>query len=127
MQPVPQTDHDPLGMTPEQMRELGYRTVDLLVSQLADDSIPAMRRGAAGDLRARLGGSAPPAPREWGELLEQVEGDVLSFMSRLALRVPQFRPPVPSNRALDWPIPSELAPRPWQECRQPAHERARQS
>ena len=84
MQPVPQTDHDPLGMTPEQMRELGYRTVDLLVSQLADESIPAMRRGAASDLRARLGGPAPPAPREWGELLEQVEGDVLSFMSRLA-------------------------------------------
>jgi hypothetical protein len=31
---------DPLELTREQMRELGYRTIDLLVDQLSDRSIP---------------------------------------------------------------------------------------
>ena len=75
---------DPLGLTPEQMRELGYRTVDLLVDQLTDRSIPAMRRGDPGELRRRLGGGPPSAPRPWSELMDQTALDVLGPMSRLA-------------------------------------------
>jgi aromatic-L-amino-acid/L-tryptophan decarboxylase len=77
-------DGDPLAMTPEQMREVGHRTVDLLISQLTDRSIPAMRRGDARDLRARLAGPPPAGGRDWEGLLEQLEDDVLRFMSRLA-------------------------------------------
>lgn len=75
---------DPLCCSPDVMREIGYRTVDLLVDQLTDHSIPAMRRGAGDELRRRL--QAPPtaAPRDWERLLEQVERDVLTPMSRLA-------------------------------------------
>jgi glutamate/tyrosine decarboxylase-like PLP-dependent enzyme len=66
------------------MREIGYRTVDLLIDQLTDPAIPAMRRGAGTELRRRL--SAPPsaAPRRWDELLDLLERDVLAPMSRLS-------------------------------------------
>jgi glutamate/tyrosine decarboxylase-like PLP-dependent enzyme len=77
-------DRDPLGLSAEAMRTLGYRTVDLLVEQLTDPQIPAMRRGRGEDLRARLLAPASEQPREWDELLAQLEHDVLTPMSRLA-------------------------------------------
>ena len=66
------------------MREIGYRTIDLLVDQLRDPAIPAMRRGVGKDLRRRLMVAPPEEPREWDELLGQLERDVLTPMSRLA-------------------------------------------
>ncbi|HEY3727436.1 MAG TPA: aminotransferase class I/II-fold pyridoxal phosphate-dependent enzyme [Solirubrobacteraceae bacterium] len=75
---------DPLGLTAEQLRDLGYRTVDLLVSQLTDPSLPAMRRGDPGELRRRLSGPPPQTPRNWPDLLQQTADDVLGPMSRLA-------------------------------------------
>jgi aromatic-L-amino-acid/L-tryptophan decarboxylase len=75
---------DPLALTSEQIRDLGYRAVDLLADQLSDRSIPAMTRGDPAELRARLGGPPPDQPRDWGELLEQTACDVLGPMSRLA-------------------------------------------
>src|SRR5215208_988263 len=66
------------------MRAIGYRTVDLLVDQLTDADIPAMRRGSAEDLRRRLMAPASDEPRPWDELLYQLEHDVLGPMSRLA-------------------------------------------
>src|SRR4051794_17387299 len=66
------------------MREIGYRTVDLLVDQLSDSEIPAMRRGSGDDLRRRLMAPASDEPRPWNELLDQLEHDVLGPMSRLA-------------------------------------------
>jgi glutamate/tyrosine decarboxylase-like PLP-dependent enzyme len=77
-------DRDPLGLTPEQLRELGYRTIDLLVEQLTDPSIPAMRRFLPGDLRRRLSGPPPTQPRTWPDILRQTADDVLAPMSRLA-------------------------------------------
>jgi hypothetical protein len=41
----------PLAVTPEQMREIGYQTVDLPVDQLTDISIAAMCRGDPNALR----------------------------------------------------------------------------
>lgn len=75
---------DPLGLTAEQLRDLGYRTVDLLVDQLTDRSLPAMRRGDPAELRERLSGPPPAGPRPWPELLTQTADDVLGPMSRLA-------------------------------------------
>jgi hypothetical protein len=66
------------------MRELGYRTIDLLVDELSNLSAPAVRRGSPGALRAALGGPPPEHPRPWEELLRQVHGDVLSAISRVA-------------------------------------------
>src|SRR5215210_5526370 len=66
------------------MRAIGYRTVDLVVDQLTDPDIPAMRRGSGEDLRRRLMAPASDEPRPWDELLDQLEHDVLGPMSRLA-------------------------------------------
>jgi hypothetical protein len=57
-------ERDPLGLTSEQIRQLGYRTVDLLADQLTDSSIPAMRRGDPAELRARLARPPPDGPRD---------------------------------------------------------------
>jgi aromatic-L-amino-acid/L-tryptophan decarboxylase len=77
-------DRDPLGSSEDAMREIGYRTVDLLVDQLTDPDIPAMRRGRGEDLRRRLMAPASDEPRAWNELLDQLQHDVLGPMSRLA-------------------------------------------
>ncbi|MEA2158675.1 MAG: aromatic-L-amino-acid/L-tryptophan decarboxylase [Solirubrobacteraceae bacterium] len=66
------------------MREIGYRTIDMLVDQLSDPAIPAMRRGVGDDLRRGLMAAPPEQPREWDELLRQLDHDVLTPMSRLS-------------------------------------------
>src|SRR3954452_21886303 len=77
-------DRDPLGLSKDAMREIGYRTIDLLVPQLTDSDIPAMRRGSGEALRRGLLGPASDEPRPWDELLDQLKHYVLGPMSRLA-------------------------------------------
>src|SRR5689334_6173439 len=67
-------------MTPEEMRALGHRVVDLLVDQLADPDVPVLRRAAPAQMRARLAEPAPAAPRE--DALDRLVTDVLPFKSR---------------------------------------------
>ena len=38
-----ETDADPLALTAAQMREIGYRTIDLLVNRLTDNGTPAIQ------------------------------------------------------------------------------------
>ena len=73
---------DPLGLEPETMRALGYRTVDMLVAQLAAvRDGPALQRASAAEMRERL--PAPPGrARDFESLLDQLERDVLPYMSR---------------------------------------------
>jgi glutamate/tyrosine decarboxylase-like PLP-dependent enzyme len=73
---------DPLGLEPETMRALGYRTVDMLVAQLAAvGDGPALQRASAAEMRERL--PAPPGkPSDFESLLSQLERDVLPYMSR---------------------------------------------
>jgi glutamate/tyrosine decarboxylase-like PLP-dependent enzyme len=81
---VADLSRDPLGLSAEQMREMGYRTVDMLVDQLTDPDAPAIRRPAPGELRRRLEGPPPSQPRGWDELMDATRDDVLQWMSRLA-------------------------------------------
>jgi aromatic-L-amino-acid/L-tryptophan decarboxylase len=78
------TDADPLALSAEQMREIGYRTIDRLVERLADTGAPAMRRAAPRELQAQIAAQPPPGPRCWDEVLSDVETNVLDFTSRLA-------------------------------------------
>jgi len=71
---------DPLGMTPDEMRALGHRVVDLMVEQLADESVPALRRATPEEMRARLSEPAPEGPRP--DALERLAADVLPFKNR---------------------------------------------
>src|SRR3954454_10714747 len=74
---------DPLALDPEEMRRLGYRTVDLLVDRLADPGADrALRRATPEEMRSRLSGPAPPEATPLDALLDQLWRDVLPYASR---------------------------------------------
>jgi aromatic-L-amino-acid decarboxylase len=72
---------DPLALDAETMRELGYRTVDLLVERLQRDG-PPLRRATPAEMRARLHGPPPEQPEPFEEILAGLDRDVLPFASR---------------------------------------------
>jgi glutamate/tyrosine decarboxylase-like PLP-dependent enzyme len=74
----------PLALTAEEMRALGYRTVDLLVDRLTGDPGPVVRAGSPEELRGRLGGPPPEAPRGYDEILATLERDVLPYVARIS-------------------------------------------
>ena len=90
---------DPLGVERETMRELGYRTVDMLVDWLGDASAPPLRRASPADMRARLGGPPPDSPEPFERILEQLVHDVLPFASRV--HHPRFFAFIPGSGT--WP------------------------
>ena len=74
---------DPLALDPQTMRELGYRTVDLLVERLERErGGPPLRRATPAEMRERLHGPPPEQPEPFDEILERLERDVLPFASR---------------------------------------------
>jgi aromatic-L-amino-acid decarboxylase len=78
-----------LELSADEMRQLGYRVIDLLVRHFAE-----MRDGAVGakatpgDLMARFAGPPPETPTEPGELLARLEKDV--FPNNLHVDHPRF-------------------------------------
>jgi aromatic-L-amino-acid/L-tryptophan decarboxylase len=73
---------DPLALDAETMRELGYRTVDMLVAQLeAVADGPALRRASPQEMAMRVP-DGPQGPREFDALLAELEEHVLPHMSR---------------------------------------------
>jgi aromatic-L-amino-acid decarboxylase len=65
------------------MRELGYRTVDMLVDWLHDDQAAPLRRASPEDMRARLSGPPSDTGVPFEEILQRLTGDVLPFASRV--------------------------------------------
>jgi glutamate/tyrosine decarboxylase-like PLP-dependent enzyme len=75
-------ENDPLGLDPETMRRLGYRTVDLLVDRIAGlRDLPVLRHGTPAELAHRLDGPPPESPENFDRLLEQLTADILPFLS----------------------------------------------
>jgi aromatic-L-amino-acid/L-tryptophan decarboxylase len=72
---------DPLGLDPEAMRQLGYRTVDLLV-RLLEEQGPALKRATPEEMRERLHGPPPEQPEPFDQILETLERDVMPYRSR---------------------------------------------
>jgi aromatic-L-amino-acid/L-tryptophan decarboxylase len=71
---------DPLELDREEMRRLGYRTVDLLVDRIAGLGDGPVWRGATrAEMEERLREPPPESPCDSGELLEGLERDVLAF------------------------------------------------
>src|SRR6188474_932121 len=81
--PPAERDAGQLALDRETMRELGYRTVDMLVDRMADETVPPLRRGTPAEMAERLGGPAPADPKPFDEILTRLEEDVLAFTSRL--------------------------------------------
>ncbi len=73
---------DPLGLDPETMRRLGYRTVDMLVDRLsAVADGPVIRRAGRPEMEQRLNEPSPEAAQGFDEILDTLGSDVLPFAS----------------------------------------------
>ncbi len=72
---------DPLALDKEAMRQLGYRTVDLLVEWLEREA-PPLRRATPAEMRKRLAGPPPEQPEPFERILDGLKRDVLPFVSR---------------------------------------------
>jgi aromatic-L-amino-acid decarboxylase len=71
---------DPLELDSEEMRRLGYRTVDLLVERIAELGEGPVWRGARRtDMEGRLREPPPEEPADPEELFEQLASDVLAY------------------------------------------------
>ena len=74
----------PLALDAEQMRRLGYRTIDLLVDRLTGDPGPVVVAATPEELRARLASPPPAGPTGYEEILAALERDVLPFVARIS-------------------------------------------
>src|SRR5438045_8137475 len=78
-----------LALSEDEMRQLGYRVVDILVRHFADGrSEPVGAKGTPGDLIARFADGPPESPTEVGRLLSRLEKDV--FPNNLHVDHPRF-------------------------------------
>jgi aromatic-L-amino-acid decarboxylase len=75
----------PLAMDAEQMRALGYRTIDLLVERITGEPGRVVRAGTPEELHARLASPPPEEPvADFDEILATLERDVLPFVARIS-------------------------------------------
>jgi aromatic-L-amino-acid/L-tryptophan decarboxylase len=74
----------PLGLDPELMRQLGYRTIDMLVDRVSGPTGPVVRSATPEELQQRVGMPPPEDPVAFDEILEGLERDVLPFVARIS-------------------------------------------
>jgi aromatic-L-amino-acid/L-tryptophan decarboxylase len=74
----------PLALDAERMRELGYRTVDMLVDRIAGPAGPVVHSATPDDLRERLAMAAPEGPAAFEDILEGLQRDVLPYVARIS-------------------------------------------
>ena len=78
------TEQDGLVMAPEEMRRVGYATVDALIELLTEQrDRPILRQATPLDMQRRLGGPPPEKPEGFDCVLRSVVGDVLPFRSNI--------------------------------------------
>lgn len=71
---------DTLGMEPEQMRQLGYQVVNLVIERLQQrDAEPALQTGDAGELQEILGGPVPEQAMDPAQSLELLASTALRY------------------------------------------------
>lgn len=76
-------DGSPLDLAPEQMRALGYATVDYVVDYLSKGrDAPALQYATRAELESRLRTDAPATGTPWDAVLGTLDTDVLSFAAR---------------------------------------------
>jgi len=78
-----------LALSEDEMRQLGYRVVDILVRHFADGrDEPVGAKGTPGDLIARFADGPPEGPTDMRQLLSRLEKDV--FPNNLHVDHPRF-------------------------------------
>ena len=77
-------DSSPLALDPEVMRQLGYRTVDMLVDRITGPAGPVARSATPEELHERLSMPPPEHAVSFEEILGGLERDVLPFVARIS-------------------------------------------
>src|SRR5436309_8550768 len=77
-------DDSRLALDPTLMRQLGYRTVDMLVDRSVGPPGPVVRSATPEELHNRLAMPPPEGPVAFDEILEGLERDVLPFVARIS-------------------------------------------
>ena len=73
-------DEETLGLAPEPMRRLGYRTVDMLS---ANNNGPPRLLASRTEMGRRSGEPPPEVPRCFDEILDKLSTDVLPFADQI--------------------------------------------
>ena len=77
-------EQDALGLDPDTMRELGYRTVDWLVEREARRrSEPVLQQATMAEMASRIGGPASVQATPFDAILAELDESVLPFRSRI--------------------------------------------
>ena len=72
---------DPLALDPEQMRQMGYQVIDMLVERIAGVADgPVLKTATREEMAARLAEPAPMLGRDFADLLERLDEDVLPYV-----------------------------------------------
>jgi glutamate/tyrosine decarboxylase-like PLP-dependent enzyme len=74
----------PLGLDPESMRELGYRTIDMLVERITGPRGPVVQSATPEELHRRLAMPPPEEPAAFEEILDGLQRDVLPFVAHIS-------------------------------------------
>jgi glutamate/tyrosine decarboxylase-like PLP-dependent enzyme len=74
-------DPDPLALAPDAMREMGYAVVDMLVARMAAlRDGPVLKTDTLDAALGRLGSAPSDGPRDFAELLDHLDQDVLPYV-----------------------------------------------
>jgi glutamate/tyrosine decarboxylase-like PLP-dependent enzyme len=73
-----------LGLDPEEMRRLGYRTVDMLVDRITGPPGRVVTSDDPASLLGRMSGPPPEGPESYEEILASLERDVLPYVARIS-------------------------------------------
>ena len=77
-------DGSPLSLDAESMRQLGYRTIDMLVDRIAGPAGSVVRSATPGELHERISIPPPEEPVPFEDILEGLEADVLPYVARIS-------------------------------------------
>ena len=77
-------DGSSLALDAEVMRQLGYRTVDMLVERITGPAGPVVRSATPEALHERLAMPPPEEAVAFEEILAGLERDVLPFVARIS-------------------------------------------
>ena len=74
----------PLALDADVMRQLGYRTIDMLVDRITGPQGPVVNAESPAELHRRLSMPPPEQPAAFDRILDDLERDVLPYVARLA-------------------------------------------
>ena len=80
----PAHDASSLALDADVMRQLGYRTIDMLVDRITGPQGPVVNAESPAELHRRLSMPPPEQPAGFDEILDDLERDVLPYVARLA-------------------------------------------